>query len=71
MDFSYVCLWICNKCNIVRNSDKMKLTEMTLIELIYEAEKLQYGSGLSDYMTMYNEMLKRLKEVKENENRNK
>ena len=49
----------------------MKLTEMTLIELIYEAEKLQYGSGLSDYMTMYNEMLKRLKEVKENENRNK
>ncbi len=51
--------------------DKMKLSEMTLIELIYEAEKLQYGSGLSDYMTMYNEMLKRLKEVKENENRNK
>ena len=41
----------------------MKLSEMTLIELIYEAEKLQYGSGISEYMSMYNEMLRRLKNM--------
>ena len=36
---------------------------MSLIELIYEAEKLQYGSGISDYTAMYNEMLRRLKNM--------
>ena len=27
----------------------MKLSEMTLTELINEAERLQYGTGISDY----------------------
>ena len=41
----------------------MKLSEMTLTELINEAERLQYGSGISDYMAMYNEMLRRLRNM--------
>ena len=41
----------------------MKLTEMTLIELIYEAERIRYGDSLTEYMSMYKEMLKRLKKV--------
>ena len=41
----------------------MKLSEMTLTELINKAEKLQYGSGISDYMAMYNEMLRRLRNM--------
>ena len=43
--------------------DKMKLNEMTLTELVNEAERLQYGSGISDYTSMYNEMLRRLRNM--------
>ena len=41
----------------------MKLSEMTLTELINEAERLKFGSGISDYTAMYNEMLRRLKNM--------
>ena len=41
----------------------MKLSEMTLTELINEAERLQYGTGISDYTAMYNEMLRRLRNM--------
>ena len=43
--------------------DKMKLNEMTLTQLINEAERLKFGSGISDYTAMYNEMLRRLKNM--------
>jgi hypothetical protein len=38
-----------------------KLKDMTLQELIDHAENLQNGSGISDFMDCYNEMLRRLK----------
>ena len=41
----------------------MKLSEMTLTELINEAERLKLGSGISDYTEMYNEMLRRLRNM--------
>ena len=41
----------------------MNLSEMPLEELIHEAEKRQHGSEISDYMQMYGEMLKRLKDI--------
>ena len=36
---------------------------MTLTQLVNEAERLQYGSGISDYTAMYNEMLRRLRNM--------
>ena len=41
----------------------MKLSEMTLTQLINEAERLKFGSGISDYTEMYNEMLRRLRNM--------
>ena len=41
----------------------MNINEMTNEELIYEAERIRYGDSLTEYMSMYKEMLKRLKKV--------
>ena len=41
----------------------MKLSKMTLTELINEAERLKFGSGIRDYIAMYNEMLRRLRNM--------
>ena len=43
--------------------DKMKLSEMTLTELINEAERLSWFENTNQYIIMYKEMLRRLRNM--------
>ena len=42
----------------------MKLNEMTLTELINEAERLSWFENTNQYIIMYKEMLRRLKNMR-------
>ena len=43
--------------------DKMKLNEMTLTQLINEAERLSWFENTNQYIIMYKEMLRRLRNM--------